>query len=478
MEGVTRRLVDFAIETEFHDLPQDVVKQTRMVLLDAIGCCLGGHVVDRGRLAVEFAEECGGNRVASVIGGGRTSYDLAAFVNAELVCALDFEVVGPIIGHVCPYVLPATLAVAERAHASGRELITALALAHEIGGRFASSIAGIKIPKDDPPYYQESPRYSYASTVFGGVAGAGKLLGLDAEKMLNAFGIAGASCPVPATAHFQHIAGPAIMVKFNAWSGWVSRLATTAVLFAEKGFTGDTAILDGELGFWNIVGSPFFKTDHLLRALGEDWHTSRMEFKAYPCCRLDHTSIDGIRNIMREHGIEPDEIEEIVLRADPSLQTPIRMHATVESFADAQFTNSYICAVAAYHGDRPGPDWQMPGTFNRPEIKALMSKVRIDVHPRASEFLTARIQAGMMPAFWDSIVEIAARGQRFTAEVPAPKGSPANPLSEAELWEKFRNNASFSPLPSVRVDEIIATLSDIEKLDDITELTRLLVVRG
>ena len=112
---------------------------------------------------------CGGNPQSSVIGGHRTSWDMAAFVNGELICALDFECCGPLTGHVTPYVMPSCLAMAERVHASGKDLITSLALAHEVGGRMASTIAQLKVLKDEPPYYEESPRASYTSTIFGGV---------------------------------------------------------------------------------------------------------------------------------------------------------------------------------------------------------------------------------------------------------------------------------------------------------------------
>lgn len=281
MEGATHKLADFAIRTGFDQVPLESVNRIKQVLLDSIGCALAGHVVDRGRLAAEFAEECGGRPEASVIGGTCTSCDLAAFVNGELVAAVDAEPTGPLTAHVCPYVLPSTLAVAERVRASGKDVVTALALAHEIGGRVASSLAQGRMPKEQPPYYEAPPRFTWAWTLFGGVAGGGKLLGLDAEKM-----------------------------------------------------------------------------------------------------------------------VEP--------------------------------------------------------------------------HPRSLEFLAQKAKAGLPPGFRGSAVEITANGQKYTQEILAQKGSADNPMTQEEIEEKFRAYASHSPLAGDRVEEIIGTIGDLEILEDITKLTRLL----
>ena len=107
---------------------------------------------------------------------------------------------------------------------------------------------------DEPPYYKQSKRFSTSGTVFGAVAGAAKLANLDVETICNAFGIAGASTAVPGNIKWHHVTGPSIMCKYNCWTGWLSQLSTTAVLAAEKGFTGDTTIFDGEYGYWQIVG--------------------------------------------------------------------------------------------------------------------------------------------------------------------------------------------------------------------------------
>ena len=475
--GLTKRLIQITSKLRFKDLPEEDVDKTKLVLLDSIGCALAGQVVDRGRMIMDLAKELGGNAQATIIGHHRTSYNLAAFANGELINALEYDSIGPLSAHVCPYVIPPCLAMAERVHASGKDLMIALALALEIGGRVTNSFALQRIPKDGPPYYENVQRFTYANAVFGGVLGACKLLRLDVDKTLNAFGIAGASTPVPAVMKWAETDGPAIMVKYNAWTGWVAQLGTVAALLAEKGFTGDKTILDGEWGFWKIVGSPFFNVDNLLGGLGKAWHIKEVTFKPYPVCGLNHCGIEGISKIVQEHPMKPEEIEKIVIKGDPLLQTPNRRGTKIESFADMQFSNAYIFALACYYGSRPSPAWLMPSVYNDPRIKALSKKVRIELHPRIEELMRSKIKAGKVPLFMDTIVEITVRGGRkFTVEITAPKGSPTNPVTEIELVEKFRTNASYSMLPNRRVGKIIEMIKGLEEVDDITNLMKLLVV--
>ncbi len=474
MKDVTERLADFTVNAKFDDLPPEAVSKVKQLLLDSVGCALGGYISDRGRLAVEFEEERGGNPQASIIGGHLTSCDLAAFVNGELINALDYDVTGPLTVHVYPYVAPPCLAIAEKVFASGKELILALALAQEIGGRLGSTLGQLREPKDEPPYYEHNPRFSYSPTVFGGAAGAGKLLRLDVNKMTNSFGIVGASCPVLGGWKWETITGPAIMVKYNAWTGWIAQLATVAALLAEKGFTGDTTILDGDCGFWRIVGSPFFKPEKLFDGLGRVWHIVESSPKLYPCCAVNHTGIQALHKIMREHDIKPEEVEEIVVKGDTVFQTPNRTGMKVTNFADMQFLNAYIFAVSVFYADLVGPAWQMPAIYNNPKVKALAERIKIENHPQHTEIMTAKIKSGKPHLFRDVIVEITARGEKFRAEEVCPRGDPGNPATESEILAKFRNNVSFSMLPSSRGEEIIETINKLEEVDDITKFTSLL----
>lgn len=477
LNDVTRELAKSITRIIYDDLPEHTVKSIKLVLLDAVGCALGGHITDRAKIALELIGEYGGNPQSSIIGGHRTSHGLAAFANGELINALDYDCTGPLTAHVLPYVAPPCLAIAERMHASGKQLILALAIALEVGGRVVNSLAQHILIDKEAVSFEESPRFSYTSSVFGAVAGASKLLGLDIEGISNAMGIAGASTPVPAKQKWDHTGGPAIMIKHNCWSGWIAQLATTAALLVEKGFTGDTSILDGEWGFWKIVGSPFFKEDNLFAELGTNWHDKDIHFKRFPACGLNASGIEAINKTILENEIVPDDVKEVVIKVSPTVLTPNRMGMDLRSSEDMQFRNIYVYALAVFHGRNPGPAWQLPSVFNDPRIKALAEKLKVEPHPKSKEMLAKKIKSGQQSIhFNDVIVEITAGEKKFTTEVSTTDGPHENPMTETEIVDKFRNNASYSMLKSSKVEEIIQRVNELEKADDCTKLMRLMTV--
>src|SRR3990172_11998855 len=184
-DNVTERLANSVAKIKYRDLPADVVDRVKWVLLDSVGCALGASQTEKARISLELVKELGGKPQASIIGAGRTSYTQAAFTNAELINALDYDYIGPLVGHVIPYVAPPCLSIAERQDSSGKDLIVALAVALEVGGRMGNALVQANMPKDEPPYYEESLRYTYSHCIFGAVAGAGILLDFDPEKMRN-----------------------------------------------------------------------------------------------------------------------------------------------------------------------------------------------------------------------------------------------------------------------------------------------------
>jgi len=472
---ITKKVADFVVDSTYDDLPASVIEKVKYILLDSIGCALAGHIADRGRIVLEHVSEMGGKSQATIIGNGRTSYALAAFANGELMNTLDYDPVGPLHPHVTPYVLPPCLALAERERSSGKELIAALAIGHEVGGRLGSSINSFMVQKETPPYYEWAQRHSFTSSTFGAVAGAAKILRLTDEKLANAFGIAGASTPVPAGLKGQHTDGPSIMLKFHCWTGWIAQLATFATLLAGRGFTGDTTILDGEWGFWKIYGSPFFKVDNLISELGNIWHVDEVWFKPYPSCGLNHACIDGVIKLLHENEINPDEIDEITVMGSPQILTPNRSQTEIISNEDAQFSPRAAAALAAYYGNDPGPHWLLPSTYNNARIAEFMKKVKLEIHPDAEAAITDAAKAGKLQGFFGTTVKAIVGDKEFVAEVTSAKGTAKNPLTEKEIIRKFKNNAGYSVVKSRNIEIVIEKIQNLEEVPDITELMKLLV---
>ena len=192
MTTLIETLADFAAATRYDDLPAHVAEESRRLLLDSIGCAIGGLSHSRGEIALAYARMQGPGvpgHQARVLGTPlRTSINAASFANAELINALDFDAILP-PGHVTPYVLPGALAFAEAGHTSGQDLLCAIALAHEMSNRIGKAqdyLRDVKDGKISPP-----PVHGYSSTVFGATAAIGRVKGHSAATMAHAMGIAG-----------------------------------------------------------------------------------------------------------------------------------------------------------------------------------------------------------------------------------------------------------------------------------------------
>lgn len=161
----------FATGTTPGDLPSEVAEESRRIILDTVGCALAAVDNAAGRAGIAYGRILGGDRdEATVIGtAGRTSTHGAAFANAELMNALDFEPVA-LPGHVAPYVVPVTLAAAEAAGRPGERVVAAVAVCHEMSYRFAQAMDRNRDVKDGRA--STSPVLGYASTIFGTTAAA------------------------------------------------------------------------------------------------------------------------------------------------------------------------------------------------------------------------------------------------------------------------------------------------------------------
>lgn len=172
-------LAGFLTRTRFDDLPQEVMHESKRLLLDSIGCALGGLITEKGKIAVELAKKQKA-REATILGvRGKVSTFGAAFANGELMNAMDYDALTAPPGHVSPYVIPPTLALAEGAGAPGQTVILSIALGHEISARLGCALG----------YYRDivqgktvfPPIMGMSCNAFGASAAAGKVLALDQE---------------------------------------------------------------------------------------------------------------------------------------------------------------------------------------------------------------------------------------------------------------------------------------------------------
>jgi len=464
--NLTRKLADFTFNTTYQDIPAEVVWQIKRLLLDSIGCAIAGLSTEKGKISLEFSKRLKGNTESTIIGTpNKVPSNLAAFANGELFNALDYEALTSPSGHISPFVMAAPLALAEAIRASGQELITALALSHEIGIRVARGLIPgkeffMRIPQKGITI--GLPTHGYGSAIFGGVAGAAKILGFNPDKLCHALGIAGYMCPIPVVMKFAATV-PSSMSKYLS-AGWISMTEVMAVLLSDLGYTGDKEILDGEFGFWKSFASEDWLPEEVIVHLGKNWFLpSSISYKAYPCCGAMHHALDCFYRILEENHLDASDIERIDILINMLADLPLWQNRRIGTHIEAQFSVAYVFSVAA-HRIEIGPEWQDPKTFRNPKILKFMDKINFETY------------SDYQSAINKPIVKVLARERgsgerRVYTEGTIFMDQPG--LNDHQLADKFLRNV-LEVLTKDQAEKAIHTIFALEEIKDVSELLKLL----
>ena len=292
--GETRALAEFALNLKLDDCPPDVIHQAKRCTIETLACALGGSrtpLVRRALSAMERMGDVHANGIATIVGAGkRTAPDRAAFVNGVAANALDYDGGVVLQGHYGGTVIFATLAMAELTKCSGREFVEAVIAAYEVTTRIGEAT------RPTPEYRRQVSGYG-PHQGFAAVVAAGRLLKLDVDRMVHAFGIYGTFAPLPSSAQWNWRNRPLTWTKDMV--AWPSVSGINAALLAESGFLGPRTILEGDRGFWRMQASDRFDPAMLLEGLGTKFNMLRLYFKAYPDVPLEP---GGARCRAADHG--------------------------------------------------------------------------------------------------------------------------------------------------------------------------------
>src|SRR3972149_5594046 len=141
MNNTAAILARFVDEIRFDDIPKELVNEAKRLLMDSVGCAMAGTCTQKGQIVLKFARSYGSSNEATIIGAReKAPAAVASFANGELFNAMDYDALCAPSGHITPYVLAAPLAVAERKNASGKDLITAIVISHEIAQRVSAGL--------------------------------------------------------------------------------------------------------------------------------------------------------------------------------------------------------------------------------------------------------------------------------------------------------------------------------------------------
>jgi 2-methylcitrate dehydratase PrpD len=292
---------------------------------------------------------------------------------------------------------------------------------------------------------------------------ASTIMGLDEDKIVNALGIAyhqsaGNGQAVKDGAHTKRL-GPGFSVRGGVYSA----------MLAQRGVTGASNSLEGVQGLYNVYHLGQYSNELLVGQLGERFETPNVTIKPYPCCRGVHPCIDCALSIVRDHGVSADDVKGITIEVGKGpielLGEPLSYKAHPRNVVDAQFSLAWGVATAIAKG-KPSLKNYTDTAIKDPVTLGVASKVKLNHDP-------ALDSTGLEPA---RVIVETTDGATYIAFAEIAAGSPERPLSFEDCEEKFRAcllSMEGVSIPSANADELVASVHELERIDDISKLLAL-----
>jgi len=397
--------------------PREIVER---LLIDVAGLCVAARNTDYVRAALGGWEASGG---CTAIGHARKlDSGGAAFVNGTAAHGEDFDDTfegGPV--HAGAVIVPAVLALCERERISGGNALRGIAIGVELTCR-ASLVA--------PKLIHKAGFHPTAVLgAMGAAAGAAVALGLSKTHFVNALGIAGSM----AAGIIEYLAEGTWTKRMHP--GWAAQSGIRAADLARCGFVGPRTVFEGEHGFLHgFARTTSGNWDKLVDGFGRNWVTETVAFKLYPCGTMTHPYIDCARRLSQKLNFE--DIAEVVCEAAEGtvhrLWEPLAAKQSPPNAYAGKFSTPY-CIAAGFVLGNAGLDAFTEERVADPRLRSLAAKVRYEVDP-----------GNPYPNEYTGHVRVRLRdGSTLEERQPHIRGGKHEPLSRADVEDKFRHNCRY-----------------------------------
>src|SRR5688572_7838081 len=359
MPTLTEQLIDNILVVKYESLPAAAVDMAKACTLDGIAVMLAGATepLGLGRIVTQYVKDAGGNPQATVIAGGfKTSMVNAAYANGTMAHALDFDNTWYPLNHPTSPTLPAILAIAEHHNLGGQKMIEALATAFEVQGRLRMAATGLETGSG---FHKPG-----TTGQFGAVTAASKMLALDRQQMLMAFGIAGSRAGSLSI-------NTGTMTK-SSHSGHAARMGVECAVLAQMGFTGHPDVF-GPKGFFDTFLFGKAEPQLLIENFGAPLRMvdPGVGFKKHPSNYFTHRPIDAALALREVHSIEQGQIAKVEV-VFPRFEYVNRPQP--QTGLDGKFSIQYTTAVALLDGEITVDSFNNERRF-APDVVALLPKI-------------------------------------------------------------------------------------------------------
>ncbi len=458
---LAHQLAQFGCSLQFEDLSQNVVHEVKRRLIDSLGCALGAWHEEPATIARTVASDFSATNGATIFGTNhKAPPDWAAFANGCQIRYFDYNdtYLSKEPAHPSDN-FAAVLAVAESVGATGREIITATAIAYEVQCRLCDA-ASIRAKGWDHPTYG----------AFSTALACAKLMKLDPEKTRHAINIAGVHC-----AAFRQ----ARVGELSHWKGVAfanaSRLGVYAALLARAGMTGPAPIFEGAMGFEKELGvslgnvrEVFDKTKEAMAGEGPASMILKTSIKFWPAEYHSQSAIEAALFLRKEIKdlsqvksmvIESHDASVDIIGSEPEKWKPQQRETADHSLP-------YITAVALIDGEVTDKQFA-PERFTEPKIVDFLQKVEVKRNDELSALYAEAVA---------NIVHITlADGQTLTKRVDYPLGNAKNRLPDKGVEDKFYSLAT-AKIGQQNAERVVALSWKLDEAQNVAELMKALVL--
>ena len=452
MENMTEKFANFCEELRYEDLPHDVIKRTKLLILDTVGIIIRArHDAESTSSLVSAIERLEMSNGSCQVFSDNKSYSpsAAALLNGTLAHSLDFDDTHAEASlHSSAPILAAALAAAEMNKSSGQQLITACVVGYEIQIRLG--LAG-----GSSAHYKKGFHPSATCGIFGAAAAAGYLMGLNKDQYISAFGIA-----------LSQSAGSMQFLTDGAWTkrshvGQAAQNGLSCAIMAAEGFKGPSKAFEGKWGYLHSYASGG-DMEKAIDGLGKKFETLNLGVKPYPSCRYSHAAIDGIIELKNELGFSTAELDDIDIGLSETalniIGYPLSDKQNPKSVVDGQFSMPFCAAVTVKSGGLKWDDYK--NHLNDSDTLSLCNKIKVSPDKDAEE---------CCPEYMSAKVKVVVKGKKYEKFVKIPKGEPENFMEDSEFISKFRSLTE-PYLSNEKIDKLTGLMLKLDQSNNINSI--------
>jgi 2-methylcitrate dehydratase PrpD len=460
IKGTTDAVATFIATATLGSMPAAAIEQGKRCLIDGFGVVLAGSTLHGSAIVREYVKRGSEKQEATILGAAAfmAPVSSAALVNGASGHAMDFDDTQlsstpdrtyGLLTHPTVPALASALAVAERQGASGAAFLEAFLIGFEVECKIAEAI--------DPNHYLRGFHTSGTIGTFASAAAAAKLMNLSQPQIKHMLAIA-ASLSSGIRVNFGSMTKPLHVAR-------ASENGIFAAELAAKGFTGGDDGLDGQWGFFQVLGGGA-EIDRLVGVMGRPYSivTPGISVKPYPSGVLSHPSMDAMLKLVTEGDVKPEQIQAVRLRAGSNILEPLR-YKTAKTELEAKFCLPFLLGSIAIRRKAGVREFTDEFVSSAP-VQQMMARVTTIFDPAIEARGFDKIRSVVEVDLSDGRRLVQASDDRY-------RGGPARPFTRQELHEKFTDCAQLT-MSAGRIQQALAQIEAVDTLKDIRLLARAL----